>query len=895
MTRLRVFLSRLLGLIHARRLDRDLRQEIAGHLAEAADEYVRQGLSPDDARLAALRAFGGVTQAEDAHRDARALGWLDAARRDLPYGTRMLRRTPGFTAAALLTLALGIGVNTAMFSFSDATAFRPPDVPKPGDLLRVFSSRKEAPYGRLSYPDYLDYRERLTSVSGIVAYDSVLVALSEHQEDIPQLLGGWVVSGNFFSVLQVEPSLGRGFRDDEDRAGANAVALISHRLWERRFRSDPAVVGTPILLGTRAFTIIGVTPARFGGTELYFHPDVYVPLAFTREIESTLPDNLLQDRSDRWLNVLGRLKPGLSVHTADAEVVAIARSLEQAYAATNRGQTATAMPEMRARAVLDDGGYQGAVLSLAIVGLILIIACANVANLMLSRAAGRAREVAVRLALGASRGRLVQQLLTESLLLAGGGGILGIAVAFGAIRYVSIAFAANFAVSDLPIHMDARIDQRALLFSLGATMATGLLFGLAPAVRSTRIDLVAALKASSTTEWRQRWLTLRNALVGSQVALSVAVLTVAGLSIRGYVEKLRADPGFRTDHVLLMSFNPGLVHYSQDQTRQFYQDIVERAKTLPGVVATGLAQYIPLGTLGGSTSVVVDGYEMPEGQTRLSIPSNVVDAGYWGTMRTSIVGGRAFDDRDAGSSPGVVIVNETMARRFWPGQDALGKTIHLRDRTGPAVQVVGIAKDGKYAYLAEAQQPYLFMPFSQRFRANMTMVVLARDDAASVAAPIRAEVEALGARVPVFDVRTLEDLYQSRALMSSRLVTQIMSSLGVLALVLAVVGVCGVISYITTLRTREIGIRVAMGADRRRVSLLVLKQSVPMVVPGLVVGAALAFFLTPAFAVPFDFVPRDGRVLALASFVIGIAAVGASFIPACRAAMLAPTTALRDE
>jgi ABC-type antimicrobial peptide transport system permease subunit len=264
-------------------------------------------------------------------------------------------------------------------------------------------------------------------------------------------------------------------------------------------------------------------------------------------------------------------------------------------------------------------------------------------------------------------------------------------------------------------------------------------------------------------------------------------------------------------------------------------------------------------------------------------------------MRTSVVRGRAFDDRDTSSSPGVVIVNETMARRFWPGQDAIGKAIHLRDRTGPAAQVVGIAKDGKYGYLAEAPQPYLFLAFSQRFRAAMTMVVLTQGNAASAAAPIRAEVEALGARVPMFDVRTLENLYQSRALMSSRLATEILSSLGLLALVLAVVGVYGVIAYVTALRTREIGIRMAIGADRRRVLLLVLKQSVPMVVPGLVVGAALAFFLTPAFAVPFDFVPRDGRVLVLASFVIGVAAVAASFIPARRAARLTPTMALRDE
>lgn len=891
----RRFLQRLRNFLRPAAAERELARELSAHLDLIADDLQSRGMDTDQARRAARRSFGGLEQAKERQRDARSFLWLEDARRDARYAFRSLAGAPRFTVAAVITLSLGIGASAAMFSFADASAFRLPNVPRPAELIRVFGSTKGTPIGQMSYPDYLDYRDRLTTIRGLVAYDYVPVALSRRQDELPAFVGGWLVSGNYFSVLGVDAAVGRLFRDEDDRPGAEPAVILSQALWARSFGSDPSVVGTRVTLGTYVFTIVGIVPATFRGTELYLHPDLYVPINQWHRIDSTLATNVLHDRSARWLNLLGRRKRATNVDAVNAEVATLARSLEQTYPATNRGHAATVVSERGARARLDSGGYAGAAIMIGIAGLVLLMACANAANLMLARATGRSNEIVIRLALGASRNRLLRLLLAESLMLTATGAFFGVAVATFAVHYMSSVFAANFGVSDLPIALDMRIDARVLLFTLASAAVTGILFGLAPAWQSLRFELASSLKASIGSS-RRAAMPLRNVLAATDLTLAVVVLTVAGFAVQHFARQLQTDPGLRTDRVLLMSFNPSLVRHSRTQTTEFFRQMVERTETVPGVAAAGLVQFIPLGVNGPDSSpIVVDRYRMPEEEEAVWVTSNVVDGGYWRVVRTPIVRGRAFDDRDTTSSPGVAIVNETMAKRFWPDGDALGQTFHLQKRGGPLLQVVGIAKDGKYGTLSEPQQPCLFMPPSQRFRPLMTLVVLANGDPATLVTPIRRQAQALGGNVPLFDVRPFDDLYRSRALMPARLTAAILTSLGMLALVLAVVGLYGVVSLLATLRRREIGIRVAVGAQRADIVALIVRQGLPTIGSGVVIGLVAAFFVTPAIAVPFDFVPRDMRMLGFVATLMVAIALGASLVPALRATIVAPAAVLRDE
>ncbi len=819
---------------------------------------------------------------------------IDRLWQDVRYTVRSLSKAPLFTLAAVATLALGIGANAALFSVSDAMAMRPPDVPHPGDLVRVFTSTKDTPYGEVPYPDYRDFRRQATSVSGLVAYESADFALARTREASATYLGGWLVSANFFTVLGVEPTLGRGFLPEEDTT-PSSVAVISHRLWQREFASDATVIGREVLLSGAPFTIVGVAPERFGGTELFFHPDLFVPLAAIRTAYPNTPATILEDRADRWLTVLGRLAPGVTANEAASEFTVVAGRLASAYPDTNRDRTAVVVPEMAARARLDQGGAEGVTVILGLVGLVLLLACANVANLVLSRNAYRVRDVALRLALGATRVQLVRQLLTEStvLALAGGGGAL--IVGGWAIAYLSRVI---IIPSALPLWLDLRLDARVVTVTAAATFIAAILTGLLPALHTSRTSLNAVLK--QRPDPLPRLVTPRTVLVVAQVAISVLVLAAAGLLMQAAWAAQRVDPGFRRDRVLLMSFNPGLVRYDPVRASAFYQRLVERTREVPGVEAVGLTRFLPLGVNSGSLTLLIDGAR-PEGQGRVSVAETVVDPGYWRVMRTPIVHGRTFDDRDTATSPRVAVVNETFAAKFWPDQDPLGKTVRMPDVPGPngvqtlVIEVVGVAKDGKYQQLAESPRPFIYRPVTQSRAGALTMTVLASESPEAIVPGVRAAVADVDANVPVFDVTTFDDLYHSRALLPSRVVAQIISALGVLCLILASIGLYAVIAFLFARRTQEIGVRIAVGASQGQVVRMVLSQAAVFVVPGLVVGLALAAILTPLLASPaFDFVaPGDPLAMAVAAIVmIAVAFVAATF-PAVRASRVDPVTALR--
>ncbi len=826
---------------------------------------------------------------------------IDSIRQDLRIALRSFRNAPHFTAAAVFTLALGIGANAAMFSFADATALRPPDVPRPGELVRVFTTSRDTPFGDVSYPDFLELRARTKTLSGLVAYETGDFALAADPHEPARYLGGWLVTTNFFSVLGVEPALGRGFLAEENDEASSPVAVISHRIWERDFHSAPDVLGRQVLLSGAPFTIIGVAPERFGGTELYFHPEVFIPLSALRRVYPSSPADALNDRNDRMLTVLGRLPAAIPIAQAASELRVIAGDLERAYPQSNRGRTTAIYPAIDARAKLDSGGATGAMVILLLVALILLLACANVANLVLARSSARARDLALRTALGATRARLVRQSLIESALLAIAGGVAGTIVAGWVLAYLSRVV---IIPSALPLWVDLRLDGRVFAFTAFSTVLSAILFGLAPALKTSASSSVNGM-LKQRREPVARRVNLRSALVVLQVAISVLVLVCAGLMIRAAITAQSVDPGFRSDRVLIASFNPGLVQLGPTETRNFYDRVVDRMRNQRAVAAVGLTRYVPLGVTNGSLAVTIDGATMPDGQDRVSIAETVTDPGYWDVMRTPIVRGRAFNNADSQASPRVAIVNETMARKYWADDDPIGKLIRIPDVPGPggpetlALSVVGVARDGRYWQLGETPQPFVYRPSSQARPGRMTMVVLSAEDTPplALASVVREAAASVDAGVPVFDVRTLNDLYQSRALLPSRVMSRIFTALGVLGLVLACVGLYGVIAFLFANRTHEIGIRMAVGATPSRVLGMVLTHASYLVVPGLVAGLGLALFLTPFLASPaFDFVtPRDPVVMTMAPLAMALVCFSAATLPARRAAQVNPTAALRHD
>jgi predicted permease len=824
----------------------------------------------------------------------------DSIVQDIRYALRSFSRTPQFTAAAVLTLALGIGANTAMFSFADATSLRPPDVPRPDEIVRVFTSSRDTPFGEVSYPDYQDLRARTRTLASLVAYETGDFSLAANPREPAKYLGGWIVSANFFSALGVEPAIGRGFLPEEDTV-ASAVAVISHVVWERDFQRASDVVGRSVLLSGTAFTIVGVAPENFTGTELYFHPDIFVPLSAMRSVYPSLPVDVLNRRTNRMLTVLGRLFTGVTTAQAASEFAVLARDLEVAYPESNRGRTTVVLPEITARARLDSGGAEGAQVILALVGLVLLLACANVANLVLSKSTARARDLALRLCVGATRTRLVRQLLIESFLLAIAGGAAGVMIGGWVLAYLSRVV---IIPSALPLSIDLRLDTRALVFTAVTTVLSAILFGLAPALKiSASSSLNSVIKKQP--EPLSRKLTLRTALVVLQVAISVVVLVCAGLMVRASVTAQQVDPGFRTDRVLLASFNPGLLQLDADQTRGFYERLVEQMQAQSGVAAVGLTRYVPLGVTSGSLGITVDGAPLPEGQDRISVAETVVDSGYWDVMRIPIVRGRRFQDLDTPASTRVAIVNETMANRYWAGADPIGNLLRIPDVPGPngpqtlVLEVVGVARDGKYWQLGESAQPFVYRPLSQARPGSMTMVVLAEDGTSplALASAARSAAASVNAAVPLYDLRTLEDLYHARALLPSRMMSQIVTALSVLGLVLACVGLYGVVTFLFSNRTHEIGIRMAVGATPSRVLQMVLVHAMFLVVPGLVLGVSIATLLTPLLASPaFDFVtPNDPMVLTAAPLTMALVCLAAATLPARRAARVDPTRALRQD
>jgi macrolide transport system ATP-binding/permease protein len=817
---------------------------------------------------------------------------------DLRYAFRTLRKSPGFTLIAMLSLALGIGANAAMFSFVDAMVFRPLPVKSAGSIVALHATSPGAALDNVSYPDYADLRDQTRTLQSIVAYDFIPAGISASREALPQMTVGYLVSGNFFSGLGIEIPIGRGFRPEEDRTGSkDLVTVISHSLWERYFNLDPNVAGRTLRLNGAEFTVIGVTAAEFSGPEAYVQPDFYVPLnSYRQSAPMVTGEEFLVSRKWKPLSLFGRLKPGVSIKTAQAELTTMAHALAAQYPDTNRERTFTILSYFDDRFEQDKIDAILSVTLMGITGLVLLIACANVANLLLARGTARVKEIAIRMAIGAGRGTLVRQLLTESIVLALLGGAAGVGVGYAGVRFLqSIKLP-----SDFPLAMGVRMDARLLVFSLALSIATGIIFGLLPALRSTRMDLNTTIKASDQGPgrpgfWRGR-LAGRNILVSVQLALSVVLLVASGMFVRGFTAARKMDPGFRMDHTLLVSFNPSMIRYDEKKSREFYKALIERVRALPGVTDATLAQNYPFGGNFSSRNLIVDGYQPRAGEDKPFSFSNIVDDRYFRLMETKILRGRVFDSRDTATSPRVVIVNDMLAKKLFPNRDALGSQMRLGDSNGPLVEIVAIAKTGTYLYWAEPPQPFLWMPSTQDYNPQVTLHVRTAGEPAAMTPAIRDTVRAINPDMPVFSVRSMEAFFDARAMLGPRLTMQLVTTMGFTGLLLAVIGLYSVVAYAVSRRTREIGIRMAIGAKPGDVLRMILEQGLVFTGIGIAVGLGIAFFASRVLA---GFVvgvsPHDPAIFMGVPVILVVVMLAACWLPARRAARIDPTLALRQE
>lgn len=811
----------------------------------------------------------------------------------IKHAFRVLRKDPGFTLIAIFSLTIGIGATSAMFSFADALLLRPLPVMKP-DRVVALTTAGSAAFGSntaISYPDYVDLRDQNRSFDGLVAAAYGQFGFSPNPQTAPRMKFGLFVSGNLFRVLGVEPALGRGFRADEDAAeGRDAVVVLSHEFWVSQFNASPAVLGSHIRLNAVEFTVIGVAAADFTGIDQYFRPTLFVPLAMAARVGQP---NRLHERDVRWLFVKGRLKPGVGLDQAQSDVALIANDLAKTYPQTSRDRQLKVETELQMRAQQSPPNAAMAAM-LVLLGLcVLAVACANVAGLLLSRSRARSREIAVRMAIGAGRGSLVRQLLFENLLVAVAGGLGGVAVAQTAAEF----FNTIPIPSDLPIVFFATIDNRVLLFTLAVSLVSTLLFGLAPALRSTHPDLVRSLKAADADSDGKKRFWGQNTIVAGQVALSLILLVISAVLLQGFRDQLTQGPGFRTERLFLTSFETQLAHYSEDQTAQFYKTLLERTRSAPGVRSAALTSVILIG--GDSLDMVPEGYRLTPGQQALTTFDAYISDGYFTTTGVPILRGRGFTESDTKGAPLVAVVNEQAAKHFWPNGDALGKRFHLKSSSGDLVQIVGIARMAKYFWIAEPPLDYVYLPFRQHARSGLALVTeSSAPDAATVAPVLREVVHGLDPDLPVFDVRTMQDIYSQRAVKTPNMITQIVAVLGLTGLILAVVGLYGLVSYSVSRRTREIGIRMAIGADRPKVIWMILKQGLQLGVAGVAIGLVVSFFAcniltSRLWIATFDHVnPLLYAVIATPLLlIIGLAA----WAPARRASLVDPMRALREE
>jgi predicted permease len=818
---------------------------------------------------------------------------FDSWLQDLRYAVRLLRRNPLFALTAVLSLAIGIGANTTIFTIANALLFKPPlGVADASRLVDVGRSQDGQGFDNGSYSNYLDIRARNTVFSGIYAYRLGPEPMSLRGKDGAERIYGEMVSTNYFNVLGTPPHIGRLFTsDDSEQPAATPLAVLSHRFWMRRFNGDPAIVGQTLVLNGRPLTVIGVTPEGFHGTTV-LTSDLWVPVNMVGELASRLPPAILTSRESAWLVMGARLKPGVTVGQAQAELANIGRALEQEFPDANRGK---GLRVVASSPVPGDGAPVAAFMAvlMAIVMLVLAIACANVAGVLLARATTRRREIAVRLAIGAGRGRLIRQMLVESTLLFLIGGSGGLVLA----RLMTGALLSLLPAVPLPIDVTLALDGRAVVFTLTLSLVAAILSGLAPAFHASRAEVVGALKSDTQGGPERIW--LRHAFVVSQVALSIVLVVGAGLFARALQRASEIDPGFDPHGVELATLDLSLGGYTADTGRVFARELIRRVRETPGVQAAALSAVMPLGDRGiGLGGLAVPGVELRNGRRFFDVDWNVITPGYFATMKMALLTGRDFSDADREGTPSVVIVNETAARQWWPRQDALGKTL-LQETGRPdapdavrTLTVVGVARDSKYRNLGEDPRPFVYVPIQQQYMSR-TVIAARSAHGQRLAGELRALVASMNPNLPIVQALTF-DAYSQLGLLPQRIAASVAGSLGLVGVLLAAIGIYGVTAYMVSSRTREIGIRMALGAERASVVRMVLRQGLTLTMIGAAIGLAVAAAASRLLgSLLFGVGATDPLTFIGSTLLFFVVGAAACYVPARRATAIGAMDALR--
>ena len=862
--------------------DRELEEEMQFHLEMKARQHREAGLPERNAPLAAQRQFGNPLLLQELSRDAWGWRWLETFLQDVRFAARTMGRSKVFTAVAVLTLALGISVNAIMFSLVDGIWTRPIPVRDPGGLVHVFATAEKGQPDTISYPDYLDFKAQAHSLADLLVEDRRGPTLKGDGWTQPTL--SIATSPNYFTMLGVGAQTGRVFTESPEPPGEGPILVLSYNLWQGRFRGDPAIVGRAVRLMDTVFTVVGVAAKGFRGTELGEDVDLWIPISSW----NVFSPNDSKDRRFHDFAAIGRFRPGATLEQARAELHLIAARLAASYPNSNAGRSAILKTEFEYRVAMQH--YQPFLL-MGIVVLVLLIACANVANLLLARGEARTREIGMRLALGCSGVRLVRQLLTESLVLGAVGAACGLVLAAGGIRLLPAFFQSGVQ----PVANEFLLDGRVVLFTLVVSIATVFCFGLVPAVRLSRLSPNNAVKNSAP---RARGGVLRGPglLVSAQVALSFILLMSAGLLARTLIQAMRADLGFERKNVLLLDMVPPGDH---DRAMTFYDELIDQVRSLPGVRRACVALRPPMAGYGGgfADQVSIPGYVLPSGEPKLEIHQNRVGPGFFEILGAHVLRGRVFDAHDTAKSQGVAVINQTMAQRYFAGQDPVGRVLRigLGDRARDT-EIVGVVRDIRVNTIEEQPEPYIFLAYSQAASwTEATLMVETAGDPMHYANAVRRTGLALSPEVDISPPTTLESILQDR-LQGSRTTATAVGILALLGLILASIGLYGVMSYSVARRTREIGIRMALGARPIDTANLVLGRGMALAGVGAAVGVVGALAVTRLLAnMLYNVSPSDPMTLAAVIGVMLVVSLAACYLPARRAVRVDPAVAVREE